>query len=219
MRPLPAQRIGHGHGLLRALDQRGKLRLDEFVTEFSDDDLLPPEAEAEWVTDGGDTVEVGLWAGPGSIPARRSALVRDGDGWHRLVTDPAVAPLPVREVGDYLYEPVGAVLRSGGLAQVGRILGAGLLDPHLAYLTADAAVATPFATGYAVRGRLPFDRRALRRWVAEEQVGRLEIKQRGTTVDPARFRRELRPKGPNDATFVVSRTPAGAVVLVVDRLG
>ena len=201
-------------------------------------DLVPPDAEAEWLTDSGDTVEVGLWAGPGSMPGRRSALVRatamrsepvedpsTGSGridiegsWHRLVTDPTADPLPVREVGGYLYEPVGAVLRSGGLAQLGPILGAGLLDPHLAYLTADTARTTPFATGYAVRDRLPFDRRALRRWLTERQVGRLEIKQRGTTVDPARFRRELRPEGPNAATFVVSRTPAGAVVLVVDRL-
>jgi SAM-dependent methyltransferase len=182
-------------------------------------DLVPPDAEAEWVTHSGDTVQVGLWAGPGSVPERRSALVRSGEEWHRLVTDPEIPPLPVREVGDYLYEPVGAAIRAGGIAQLGRQLGAGLLDPHLAYLTADTAVATPFATGYAVRARLPFDRRALRRWLAEQQVGRLEIKQRGTTVDPARFRRELRPEGPNAATFVVSRTPAGAVVLVVDRLG
>jgi hypothetical protein len=47
MRPLPAQRIGHGHGLLRALEQRGKLRLDEFVTEFSDEELFPPDADTD----------------------------------------------------------------------------------------------------------------------------------------------------------------------------
>ena len=45
MRPLPAERIGYGHGLLRALDRRGKLRLDEFVTEFSEAELFPPAAE------------------------------------------------------------------------------------------------------------------------------------------------------------------------------
>ena len=181
-------------------------------------DLIPVDAEAEWVTHSGDTVEVTLWAGPGSVPGRRSALVHAGDDWHRLVTDRETAPLPVREVGSFLFEPVGAVLRSGGLAQLGHTLGAGLLDPHLAYLTGDVGVATPFATGYAVRERLPFDRRALRRWLAQHQVGRLEIKQRGTTVDPAKLRRELRPEGPNAATFVVSRTPGGTVVLVADRL-
>jgi MoxR-like ATPase len=47
MRPIPANRIGYAHGLLRALDKRGKLRLDEFVTEFSDAELYPPEAETD----------------------------------------------------------------------------------------------------------------------------------------------------------------------------
>jgi SAM-dependent methyltransferase len=159
-------------------------------------DLVPADAEAEWLTDRGDTVEVGLWAGPGSVPGRRSALVR-ADG----------------------VEPVGAVLRSGGLGQVGATLGAGLLDPHLAYLTGDDLVPTPFATAYAVRAVLPLDRRVLRRWVAEHQVGRLEIKQRGTTVDPARLRRELRPEGPHAAVLIVSRTPAGTVALIADRFG
>jgi len=182
-------------------------------------DLIPADVEAEWLTDSGDTVEVTLWAGPGSAPRRRSAVVRTGDDWHQLVTDPDAPPLSVREVGRYLFEPAGAVLRSGGIPRLGQTLGAGLLDPHLAYLTGDAAVETPFATAYVVRGSLPFDRRALRRWVVEQQVGRLEIKQRGTTVDPARLRRELRPEGPNAATLVVSRTPTGTVVLVADRLG
>jgi hypothetical protein len=45
MRPIPAQRIGHAHGLLKALEQRGKLRLEEFVTEFSETDLFPPGVE------------------------------------------------------------------------------------------------------------------------------------------------------------------------------
>src|SRR4051794_3762898 len=47
MRPLPAQRIGSGHGLLRALDKRGKLRPDEFVTDFTEQELFPPDAEPD----------------------------------------------------------------------------------------------------------------------------------------------------------------------------
>jgi MoxR-like ATPase len=45
MRPIPAPRIGDSHGILRAIDQRGRVRLDEFVTEFSADELFPPELE------------------------------------------------------------------------------------------------------------------------------------------------------------------------------
>src|SRR3954452_21175958 len=45
MRPIPAARLGHAHGLLRAIDQRGRLRTDEFVTEFKLDELFPPNLE------------------------------------------------------------------------------------------------------------------------------------------------------------------------------
>src|SRR3954468_10804207 len=45
MRPIPPPRIGDAHGLLRAISQRERLRLDEFVTEFSVDDLFPPGLE------------------------------------------------------------------------------------------------------------------------------------------------------------------------------
>src|SRR3954466_6164399 len=45
MRPIPAPRIGDAHGLLRAISERERVRLDEFVTEFSVDDLFPPGLE------------------------------------------------------------------------------------------------------------------------------------------------------------------------------
>ena len=45
MRPIPATRLGHAHGLLRAIDKRGRLRTDEFVTEFSIEELFPPDLE------------------------------------------------------------------------------------------------------------------------------------------------------------------------------
>jgi hypothetical protein len=38
-------RLGDSHGLLRALDARGRLRIDEFATEFAPDELYPPDLE------------------------------------------------------------------------------------------------------------------------------------------------------------------------------
>ena len=45
MRPIPAPRLGDAHGLLRAINERERLRLDEFVTEFAVEDLFPPGLE------------------------------------------------------------------------------------------------------------------------------------------------------------------------------
>jgi SAM-dependent methyltransferase len=174
--------------------------------------LLPAAAEAEWVSHGGDVVEVGVWSGPGSEPGRRSALL-----WpdQRLVGAPV--PLPVRPPGAVVYEPDGAVIRAGGVGVLGERLGAGLLAEQIAYLTADALVETPFATAFVVEDVLAYDLKVLRRWVREAGVGRLEIKRRGLDLDPAELRRELRPRGPGPATLLVTRTRTGAVALVVRR--
>src|SRR5689334_16965885 len=45
MRPIPATRLGDAHGLLRAIEKRGRLRTDEFVTEFNLEELFPPGLE------------------------------------------------------------------------------------------------------------------------------------------------------------------------------
>ena len=45
MRPIPAPRLGDAHGLLRAIGERGRLRLDEFITDFTVEELFPPGLE------------------------------------------------------------------------------------------------------------------------------------------------------------------------------
>ncbi len=175
--------------------------------------LVPGDAEAEWVSHHGDVVEVGVWSGPGSVPGRRSALLVPGP---RLVADDV--RLEVRDVGAYLYEPDGAVIRAGAVGVLGERLGAGLLDAQIAYLTADTLTSTPGATAFAVEEVLPYDLKRLRRWVREHEVGSLEIKRRGLDVDPADLRRQLRPRGSVAATLLLSRTGAGALALVVRRV-
>src|SRR5215210_5632332 len=45
MRPIPAPRLGDSHGLLRAIGERERMRLDEFVTDFKAGDLFPAGLE------------------------------------------------------------------------------------------------------------------------------------------------------------------------------
>ena len=181
--------------------------------------LVPDHVEAEWFTHRGDTVEVTLWAGPGAAPGVRAALVGpDEQGQTRRFLVSQEPELPVRALGQYVYEPAGAVIRAGGVAQLGAELGAGLLDRQLAYLTGDALVRSPFATAFAVQEQLPYRPKVLRRWVVEHGIGTLEIKKRGVEVDPARLRRQLRLAGPNQATMIISRTPHGAVAVIASRV-
>ncbi|MFL6063910.1 MAG: THUMP-like domain-containing protein [Friedmanniella sp.] len=181
--------------------------------------LVPETAEAEWVTAGSETVEVGLWAGPGAAPGLNAALLLPGGRLEvpRPTAERPAPRLPVGPVGRYLYEPDGAVIRAGGVALLGARLDARLLDPQIAYLTSDRQVPTPFATAFEVLEVLPYGLKSLRRWVRDHGVGTLEIKKRGVDVDPADLRRRLQPSGPSAATLVLSRTPDGAVALLVQR--
>jgi hypothetical protein len=125
---------------------------------------------------------------------------------------------PVGPLGGYLYEPDGAVIRAGLVAEVAVLLGARLLDRTIAYLTVDHPVTTPFATGYAVLEAMPFSLKRLRALLHARGAGAVTVKKRGSPVDPALLRRELRLSGSGHATVVLTRVSGAPTVLLVERL-
>lgn len=182
--------------------------------------LVPAGVEAEWVGDGGDTVEVALWGGPGSRPGGRVATLLGGgrlDAGRLVVPDP-VPELPSGAPRRYVYEPAGAVIRAGGVTYVGELVHGALLDPRIAYLTSDELVRTPLAVAFEVLEVLPYQEKVLRRRLRERGVGSCEIKKRGIDVDPARLRVRLGLRGPEHATLILTRTPHGALALVARRV-
>lgn len=177
--------------------------------------VIPDGVATTWVSHRGDLVEASLWSGPWPAGSRTAVLLPSGqelDAGERR--DPPVGP-----VGRYLYEPDPAVIRAGALAALAEALGARSPQAGIAYLCADTLRPTPFATVFEVLQELPFDERALRRWVHEHGVGTLEIKVRGMGVDPAVLRRRLKPAGNGSATLVLTPTTAGARALVTRRVG
>ncbi|GAA1954374.1 class I SAM-dependent methyltransferase [Kitasatospora viridis] len=174
-------------------------------------EAVPEDAEAEWVSDGGDVKEAVLWFGTGAEHPHRATLLPGG---HTLTGGrlPDVAAGPVRR---YLYEPDGAVIRAHLVAETAELLGdATLLDPHIAYLTSDTLTRTPFATPYEITDVLPFNVKKLRALVRERQLGTLTIKKRGFAVEPDELRKKLRPEGVNSAVIVLTRIGTAPMMLL-----
>lgn len=176
--------------------------------------LIPDAVEAQWVSHRSEVVEVALWSGSGAEPGQRSAYV-----WpdHELISITPAPTLTVGPVGRYLFEPDGAVIRAGGVGQLGEVLGARLLDPQIAYLTSDTLTSTLYATAFEVVEVLPFAPKTIKRWCRDHDIGTLEIKKRGVDFDPAALRPRLGLQGCSRATLVVSRTPQGAVAVITRR--
>ncbi|MEF3403348.1 class I SAM-dependent methyltransferase [Agromyces sp. CCNWLW203] len=185
----------------------------------TDRDVIPPDAEAQWVSVDGDLVELGVWFGSVARPGiRRAALVIRGDAAQELTADGDSEDAPVGPLGEYLYEPDGAVIRARLIGDLARANGAWMLSSGIAYLTSDTAFDSPFARGFRVIERLPADERQLRQALAARGIGTLEIKKRGIDVDPAQLRTRLKLKGAASATIVLTREAGRHVALLVERL-
>ncbi|NEN04441.1 SAM-dependent methyltransferase [Diaminobutyricibacter tongyongensis] len=185
-----------------------------------DRDLIPSTAEAQWISVDGHLVEMGLWFGALARPhIRRSALVIDAGGSYELTAAEDSEDVEAGELGDFIYEPDGAVIRARLIGDLARSLGARMLSDGIAYLTSSTLVATPFASAFRVLETLPFAERDLRRALREREIGTLEIKKRGVDVDPAALRKRLSLSGRESATLVLTRIAGRHAALLVDRVG
>jgi SAM-dependent methyltransferase len=179
-------------------------------------DLIPADAEAEWVSDRGDVKEAALWFGDLRSEARRRATVLPAGA---TLTGGDASPPPAGPVRRYLYDPDGAVVRAHLVAELAGQLDATLLDPTIAYLTADRPAPTPFARSYEVTEVLPFQLKRLRALLRERRIGILEIKKRGSALEPETLRRDLKLSGPESATLVLTRVAGRPTAILCDPVG
>lgn len=184
-----------------------------------DRELIPADVEAQWISADGSTIELVLWAGRLARPGvRRAALVvRGDDAWE--LTAPADTPdVQQRELGAFVHEPDGAVIRARLIGEVARSLEAGMLAPGIAYLTSDAPVTSPFVSSFRVREEVPAEPKKLARVLRERGIGTLEIKKRGVDVDPATLRTRLSLRGEESATLILTRVGNRRLALLADRV-
>ncbi len=179
-----------------------------------DHDLVPTGVEAEWVSDHGEVKEAVLWSPGLATTARRATVI--GEGGLATLTEDDDPGAEVRDVGSFLYEPDGAVIRAGLVTAVAAGVDGGLIDPHIAYVTSDGPFRTPFARGYRVLEHLPYREKQLKAALRERGIGRLTIKKRGVQVVPEELRKRLSLKGDNEATVVMTRVAGQGAALLVE---
>ncbi|MFF7704131.1 THUMP-like domain-containing protein [Streptomyces lydicus] len=175
-------------------------------------EMLPEDAEAEWISDRGEVKEAVLWFGtaPG---ARRATLLPAGDSLLGAgLPDPEAGP-----VGRYLYEPDGAVIRAHLVAEAAAALDGRLIDPTIAYVTADALRPTPYATAYEITDVLPFNVKRLKALLRERGVGTAVIKKRGSAVEPEELRKKLKLGGGGNSVTIFLTRVAGAPTMLLGQ--
>lgn len=184
-----------------------------------DRDSLPADVEAQWVSADGSVVELVLWSGVlAREGVRRAALVIRGDESHELTGAADAEDAEVRELGAFVHEPDGAVIRARLIGDVARSLDAGMLDAKIAYLTGDAAVTSAFVQSFRVREVMAANPKAINTVLRANDIGTLEIKKRGMDIDPATFRKKLNLRGSQAATLILTRVGDRRMAILADRV-
>lgn len=170
-------------------------------------EAIPQDAEAQWLSIDGDLVELGLWFGDVKRPrVARAATVVNASGRHEIVSETFVSePADVEAIKQFIYEPDNAVVRSHLIADLARQVGATLISREIAYLSSDIEIDSPLMRGFRVIDEMAFDRKKLKAYLRDRNIGTLEIKKRGVDVVPEQLRKELSLKGEIAATLILTR--------------
>ncbi len=181
---------------------------------------IPADAEAVWVSVDGDLVELGLYFGKVKRPdVLRAAMLISKNGTHEIVANQTTTEhAELGALGDYLYEPDNALIRSHLIGQFAETLNLNAISPEIAYLTGKEPISSPWLKGYQIIEDMPFDRKKLSAFLNKRDVGALQIKKRGADVIPEQLRNELNLKGSQPAIIVITRVNNKHRVLLVEPL-
>jgi hypothetical protein len=170
-------------------------------------EAIPHDAEAQWLSIDGDLVELGLWFGAVKRPkVARAATVVNSTGRHEIVSETFESePADVSALGQFIYEPDNAVVRSHLIADLARQVGATLISREIAYLSSEVEINSPLMRGFRVLDEMAFDRKKLKAYLRDRNIGTLEIKKRGVDVVPEQLRKEMSLKGEIAATLILTR--------------
>ncbi|MGV9710464.1 THUMP-like domain-containing protein [Gordonia sp. NPDC003424] len=150
--------------------------------------------------------EACLWTERTGEPTRRATVLRtasDGSVSAYDVTDHDADDVAAGEIGEWLIDPDGAVVRAGLVRNYAARHGLWQIDPQIAYLT--GTTVPPGERGFRVLEVTGTGERELRKALAARDCGRLEILVRGLDVDPDRLRKRLKLKGSAPLALVLTR--------------
>lgn len=180
------------------------------------DDLdMPFDHEIACVSLGGELKETTLWCGPLATATRR-ATVLPANVTLTAAPDPPHVPLSAPLA--YLYEPDPAVIRAHLVRELAQQLGAAQLDSQIAYLTADALIATPFARAWRVLEWQPWQLKRLRARLRALNAGPVTVKKRGSPLDTDALARQLSGKGARSLVVVLTRAAEQPIAMICEQI-
>jgi hypothetical protein len=184
-------------------------------------DSWADRCELEWISRDRQCRQLVAWLGAlARSPGQHRATLLNNVGTPRgSVVGAPNLPLPIAgRLGRYLYEPDAAVLAAHLAGVVAAQHGFERISTGIAYLTSDHLVDDPSMTCFEVEEQLPLEKRRLASYLNEHGIGTLEIKKRGVDLEPDKLRRELKLRGDDSATLILTPHAGKQVAILAHRI-
>jgi hypothetical protein len=183
------------------------------------DELSTYTGRVEFVSVDGDLKEANLWHGEeGTFRGLQATLYHRGEvlTWDHSSRLPIDIQTPIREPQGWLLEPDPALIRAGLVQSAAEHFQGALLDSSIAYLTTEQHVDSPWVRAWRIRDWMPFHIKRLRAYLQERRIGTLTVKKRGTAVTPDILIPQLKLKGDQSCTVVLTRLEGRQIVIICD---
>lgn len=165
-------------------------------------ELIPDNCEANWVSHNNELVETILFFGSLGQPGKRAAVLLEKETLEFSGSD---APADISELGNYIYDPNSALVRSHLIGDFAREHGLTGIAKSIAFLSSNTALSSPWLRGFQVLEVLSMDPKKISKRLQELGIGVLEIKKRGVDTTPEELRKKLKLKGSSAATLILTK--------------
>jgi hypothetical protein len=132
------------------------------------------------------------------------------------------ATVPIGTPQAYLCEPDPALIRAGFVQDIAARCGGALLDETIAYFTCATlpadAVTRAWMKAWRVHDWMPFNVKRIREYCRQHGIGALTVKKRGTAVTPETIIPQLKLRGDNQATLVLTRGAGAQIAIFCDEM-
>lgn len=159
------------------------------------------DGQVDVVSVDGNVKEACLYTPGLSQCGRRAVMLGVALGQQEIIDDHMPEQDKVAEVGTYIVDPDGAVVRAGLVRHYAAKHGLWQLDERIAYLTGPAV--PPGRRGFEVLEQVPF--KHVRKALVSRGIGAVEILVRGVDINPDEVRKKWKLKGSEEASVVVTR--------------
>lgn len=147
----------------------------------------------------------------------KATLIVNGDihHWQREGDEPLVE---LAEPHGWLIEPDASILRANLVQDLAYSLNATMLDETIAYFCTDERPQSVWVRAWRIRDWLPFNLKKLRAYLRERKIGKITVKKRGSALTPETLIQQLKLKGKQSATLVLTRYQGRQIVMICDDI-